>query len=157
MRKQLAERFLSELTGFFLHTRELTTHWSVKEKYHLLEVRNILDTLALTAIIAVILLFLTFEKKRLAYQAKLNVFVTGSLIVLIPFFKFFWRDVFHPLLFNNKLWLNTPRDVSFYIMPGVFFKYSMIFFVFAAIAINAAIWFVFRHKESKIDKKVTKT
>lgn len=78
MNKQLVERFISELTGFFLHTSELTAYWSAKEKYHLLDVRNILDTLALMAIAAIFLLFFTLEKNRITSYAKLNIFVTGS-------------------------------------------------------------------------------
>ena len=125
----------------------VTTRWSVKERIHLLEVRIILDTIAIMAVVFIILFFLTLEKKNLSAQAKLNIFITSGLIILIPFFKVFWKGVFHPLLFANMLWLNTPKDVSFYIMPGVFFKYSMIFFIFATVVINGAIWFYSRRKK----------
>lgn len=148
MNKQLATRFIKELTSFFIHTGELTTYWSAKEKYHLIEVRNILDILAMTAVVFIILFFLTVQRKNLSTQARLNVFITSGLVVLIPFFNIFWTGVFHPLLFKNDLWLNTPKDVSFYIMPGVFFKYSMVFLIIATIIINGAIWFFFRKKSA---------
>lgn len=146
MSKHLVSKFISELTGFFLHRGELTTYWSIKEKIHLLEVRTILDSLAVLAVVFIVLFLLTLKKKNLLAQARLNVFITGSLIILIPFFQIFWESIFHPLLFDNNMWLNTPKDVSFYIMPGVFFKYSMVFFIITTIAINVIIWLFLRKK-----------
>ena len=41
-------------------------------------------------------------------------------------FGFFWRDLLHPLLFDNRDWLTNPQDMTWYITPGSFFRNSML-------------------------------
>jgi Protein of unknown function (DUF1461) len=140
---------IDELTGFFRHQDELRSGWTYKEKKHLSEVRDILDILSAMAVIAAIGFALAFNKKDIAKVALINIAIIIVLSTLMLFFKFFWVKVFHPLLFNNDLWKNNPYDKSFYIMPGIFFKYSMIAFFAASLSINTFIW-KFTRKVNKL-------
>ncbi|NIO81239.1 MAG: hypothetical protein GTN53_09740 [Candidatus Aminicenantes bacterium] len=141
-----ANQYIHELTGFFMHKDNLTSGWTYKEKLHLAEVRNLLDIMALIAFFCLILFIVTFNRKKLPGIALFNLIIIFSLLILLPFFNFFWVKIFHPLLFKNNFWRNYPLDRSFYIMPGVFFKHSMIFLISSASIINAIIWSVFREK-----------
>lgn len=119
-----AKEAVSELYRFFRHENDLTlTEWSEKEKRHLREVRGIFDLLALLFFLS--LLFLIGAKKRIPLEKiclwnGLVLLVLG--IVLSVHFVFFWKNIFHPLLFKNDLWKNTPLDLSYYLMPRSFFK-----------------------------------
>jgi uncharacterized membrane protein len=138
--RENARILIDDLTGFFLHQNELPPIWTQKEKTHLSEVRSILDTLAAIFVVAVFGFVLTFNKKKITKTILVNMAIILALSTLLLFFKFFWVKVFHPLLFSNDFWMNTPYDRSFYIMPGVFFKYSMIAFFIGVFIINAVIW-----------------
>jgi Protein of unknown function (DUF1461) len=131
---------IDELTGFFIHQNDLSSEWTYKEKTHLWEVRNILNLLTVMAVIAAIGLILTFNKKHIAKAILINMAIIIALSTLLLFFKFFWTKIFHPLLFDNNLWKNNPFDKSFYIMPGVFFKYSVIAFFLGSLSINVIAW-----------------
>jgi Protein of unknown function (DUF1461) len=135
-----AVTLIDELTGFFIHQNDLRSGWTQKEKKHLAEVRDLLDVLAAMAVVAAIGLAFTFNKKYIAKTALINMAIIIVLSTLLLFFKFFWTQIFHPLLFNNNLWKNNPFDRSFYIMPGIFFKYSMIAFFLGSLSINAITW-----------------
>ena len=60
--------------------------------------------------------------------------------MLIPFFKSFWMDVFHPLLFDNELWRTNRSDVSWYLMPKAFFLRIIIFITLTTLLLNLALW-----------------
>jgi hypothetical protein len=152
--KAKASLFIRELTGFFLHIDKLKSGWSAKERFHLDEVRNILDVLFILVVLSIVFFMLTIRKIELSKLARFNVFISASFIIFIPFFKLFWRSIFHPLFFNNLYWLNTPRDVSFYIMPRIFFKYSMIFFISLTLVINLTIWLLSRKKKDTLNERV---
>lgn len=139
-----ALKYIDELTHFFLHSSPLPGSWTVKEKMHLAEVRDILDLLAVAAVICIVILITVFDRSRLSTYALVNLVIILSLLVLVPFFKIFWLKIFHPLLFNNDLWKNNFLDRSYYIMPGVFFKHSMIFLIGVSALLNALIWRFFR-------------
>lgn len=144
-----ALRYINELTGFFFHRNSLSNEWTSKEKLHLIEVRDIFDFLVLIAILCILLLILFFDRTTLSTYALLNLAIILSLLLLLPFFKTFWVNVFHPLLFNNDLWMNTYRDRSFYIMPDVFFKHSIILLISMSTLLNGFGWLFFRKFRSK--------
>jgi uncharacterized membrane protein len=146
--QSITKNWINELTGFFLHINQLAPGWSAKEKIHLLEVRNIFDIMGFMAIAAVILFVISFNKKNLSTAAFINMVVILSLIALLPFFKFFWIKIFHPLLFDNDLWRNKPFDRSYYLFPSVFFKYSAIFLIVVSSTINGFTWIISRKKKS---------
>lgn len=139
-----AEKGFDDLTSFFLHKGELVSFWTQKERLHLAEVRDIFDNMFEIAVICVIALILTFDRRRVSRFAIANAAIILAFLVVLPFFTTFWRQVFHPLLFNNKLWMNNRYDLSFYIMPRQFFKYTTVLLVVSSVILNLAIWSLFR-------------
>ena len=65
---------------------------------------------------------------------------------MLTFFGTFWRDIFHPLIFKNDLWMNNRYDLSFYIMPRRFFMFTVALLIAACFGINMTIWAVLRRK-----------
>jgi len=147
-----ALKHIHELTGFFLHKNILPGDWTPKEKLHLAEVRGILDTAALIAIMGIILFIFSFNRFKISAFALINLLIILSMLLVIPFFKTFWIKIFHPLLFDNKLWWNNSLDCSFYIMPESFFKNSIIFMIAFSFVLNVSVWMFFK-RYSKLDKK----
>jgi hypothetical protein len=139
-----ALKYIHELTGFLIHKNPLSNDWSVKERMHLAEVRDILDILAVTAIIGIVLFILFFKRAKISKYALVNLVIIGFLLLMVPFFKVFWQKVFHPLLFDNNLWKNTYADISYFIMPRVFFKHSMIFMILFSSLLNGFLWIFFK-------------
>jgi hypothetical protein len=139
-----AEKGIDDLTSFFWHKGELVSFWTKKEKLHLTEVRGIFDHMFIIAIICVICLMPTFDSLRVSRFAIVNALIVLTLLLVLPFFTTFWRDVFHPLLFSNKLWMNNRFDLSFYIMPRQFFKYTTVLLIASSVILNLAIWSVLR-------------
>jgi len=144
-----AIKYIDELTGFFLHKNSLQKGWTEKEKLHLEEVRAILDVLAIVAGLCTALFIFTFNRSKMATFSIINLLIVLCLLLLIPFFKTFWIKIFHPLLFDNNLWRNNYLDRSFYIMPRIFFKHSMIFLIFGSSLINGSIWFAFKKNKAR--------
>lgn len=147
-----ALKHIDELTDFFLHKNILPNDWTVKEKLHLAEVRSILDFLSLIALIGIILLIISFNRYKIATFALVNILIILSMLLMVPFFNTFWIKIFHPLLFDNKLWWNNYLDRSFYIMPDSFFKYSIIFMIAFSFVLNLLVWLFFK-RYSKLKKK----
>ena len=141
-----AEKGINDLTSFFWHKGELVSFWTKKEKLHLAEVRGIFDNMFIIAIISVICLILTLDRLRISRFAIVNASIIVALLVVLPFFTTFWRDVFHPLLFSNNLWMNNRFDLSFYIMPRKFFKYTTVLLIASSVILNLAIWSVSRRR-----------
>jgi hypothetical protein len=147
-----ALKHIDELTDFFLHKKNLPVEWTVKEQLHLAEVRRIVDVLAITAVIGIILFIISFNRFKIANFALINFLIILSMLLVVPFFRTFWIKIFHPLLFNNKRWWTNHLDRSFYIMPESFFKHSIIFMIAFSFALNLLVWLYFK-KYSKLDKK----
>lgn len=141
-------KYIDELTDFFLHKNPLPIDWTPKEKLHLAEVREMLDVLAIVTIICIFLLIITFNRSKISTYALINLVIILSLLLLIPFFRTFWVKIFHPLFFDNNLWKNNYLDRSFYIMPRIFFKHSMIFLITVSSLLNAFTWFFFKKLHS---------
>jgi uncharacterized membrane protein len=137
---------INELSAFFRHQGGLESFYTEKEKLHLKEVRGIFDKLLIAGISALILLVLTFNPKSASRFALINTIIILSLLSVLPFFGSFWRDIFHPLLFDNDLWMNNKYDLSFYIMPRQFFKYTVALLSGLCFLINIAIWLGLRKK-----------
>ena len=147
-----ALKCIDELIDFFLHKNLLSAEWTVKEKLHLAEVRDILDVLAIIAFSCIILLISFFKRSKMPTYALINIVIILSLLVLLPFFKTFWVKIFHPLFFNNDLWKNNYFDRSFYIMPGVLFKHALIFLIAFASLLNGTIWLSFKRLKKPLQK-----
>jgi uncharacterized membrane protein len=127
-----------ELVGYFRHMKEGldAPFWTEKEKSHLAEVRSMTDKLTLACLPLLVLGLLTFDADRMRTFCLVNIALMASLILILPFFAYFWHSVFHPLLFSNNNWINTPRDFSFYILPRVFFRNTLILMILATIVID---------------------
>lgn len=141
-----ARKGISELSAYFRHQGTLETFYTDKEKLHLKEVRGIFDKLFLASLGALLLLVLTFDRKRVSRFAVVNALLILSLLAVLPFFGTFWRDIFHPLIFNNDLWMNDQYDLSFYIMPRQFFKYTVGLLTVLCFLINIGIWLGLRKR-----------
>ncbi|SFD92051.1 Protein of unknown function [Thiohalospira halophila DSM 15071] len=134
-----------ELTTFFRHDGKLEEQpWSDKEKRHLTEVRGIWDGLAVTALIFAMVLVFLFRIRVAGRAALINAVVLVVLAAgVLPFFKTFWVDFLHPLVFDNDLWSNSREDLSWYFLPKPFFRSSIAAMVGTAIAIDLALaWFL---------------
>lgn len=147
-----AYKGIDELASYFRHRGDLERFWTVKEKTHLKEVRGMFDKMLIGAAIALVLLILTYDRNRIPRYGLVNVAIILSLLLVLPFFTTFWRDIFHPLLFNNKLWINNRYDLSFYIMPRQFFKYTIALLIAVSVSVNIVIWLALR-KGNMRDKK----
>lgn len=145
-----ARTAISELTMYFQHRGDLVSGWTVKERLHLEEVRGMFDNMFAAFMVSLILLTFTFDASKLPRFALLNSVVVLSVLLVVPFFGYFWADIFHPLLFDNELWRNTMNDVSFYIMPRRFFMYSTVMLVLSVCLINLGVW---RLSGKRNDKK----
>lgn len=144
-----AYRGIEELASYFRHQGELESFRTAKEKTHLKEVRGIFDRMLIGGVISLILLILTYDRKKVSRYALINAAIILSLLLVLPFFATFWRDIFHPLLFRNNLWINNRLDLSFYIMPRQFFKFTIALLVLLSVAVNLILWLVLRGSTKK--------
>jgi uncharacterized membrane protein len=142
-----AESGISELAAFFRHQGELDSFLTEKEKLHLKEVRGIFDKMLLFALLSAVLVIFIYKRKVVSRFALINAVIIICLLVVLPFFGTFWRDIFHPLLFDNDLWQNNRYDLSYYIMPRVFFKYTVGLLILLCFFINIALWLFLRRKK----------
>ncbi len=144
-----AYRGIDELTLYFRHQGELVNLWTEKEKLHLKEVRGIFDDMFITGLTALVLLPVTFDRRRGSRFALINATVILCLLIILPFFGTFWREVFHTLLFKNNLWINNRYDLSFYIMPRRFFMFTAGLLIIVSVSINIAIWLGLRNNTGR--------
>ncbi len=131
---------IDELTHYFRHQGELLTRWTDKERQHLVEVRVIYDRLGLIALGAGVIFGLTYDRQRVAYYAGYNALIILALLLIIPVFRPFWRNIFHALLFDNDLWRNSGQELSYYITPSRFFLFSAVLFIMLSTFLNGIIW-----------------
>jgi len=140
---------INDLASYFRHQGELDSFLTHKEKLHLKEVRGIFDKMFFLGLLSLLILAATYDRKRISRYALINAVIIIALLLVLPFFGTFWRDVFHPLLFDNDLWQNNKYDLSFYIMPRVFFKYTVALLILLCFTLNITIWLGLREKKIK--------
>jgi hypothetical protein len=117
-----------ELAGYFRHANRLTLpEWTEKEKKHLKEVRARLDVLLGAALVLAAFLPPAWKRESARTAAWINLAILGSSFLLLPWFKPFWRSIFHPLLFANDLWKNTRADMSYVLFPRIVFLRAFVF------------------------------
>lgn len=147
---QIVWEGVHELNSFLRNRGKLSMpYWTEKEKLHLTEVRGMMNKMTGIALISVIVLILTFDSLRVRRLAGINTVIIISLLLIIPFFAYFWRHIFHPLLFANKAWMNTPKDFSYWILPREFFKYSMALIISVSCLLNLSFWILLRKRPSR--------
>ncbi len=134
-----AQQRISELRYFMLHRSELSAlHWTDKERTHLREVRTLLDHALVIAFLGA-LIFMHASARDRARVARWAMLMAATCVIVLPFFDTFWKDMLHPLLFSNKLWLNKPADTSWWIMPRIYFNYTTALVIGSAVLICAAV------------------
>jgi len=131
----------SNLIHYFAYNTDLNSLWNEKEKIHMSEVRTIYLFLEVLTLIAILLLFFTFDKSLILKYTKINIIIISSLLILIPFFSFLFNSVFHFILFDNNFWIITPEDISYYLFPNSFFKNSFLLIIIISIIENVVIYF----------------
>jgi hypothetical protein len=133
-----AQPRIDELRVFLRHGSNglPAEHWTAKERTHLAEVRVLLDRWTVFAALALLVL-LHEPAARRARAARIAMLGIAACVVVLPFFTSFWREVFHPLLFDNDLWRNTPADTSFWIMPRDYFRYTVALVIGSAVLLTA--------------------
>ena len=136
---ELAERSIVNLTSFFLHREPLHGRWSPKEAQHLTEVRGMYDVLAGVAVLALLVLAVSFRGVRLRRAALINIAIILSLLLVLPVFGYFWKHVFHELVFSNELWRTDRNDITWYITPRVMFRNAVVMLVIGGVAINLVV------------------
>lgn len=119
-----ARERISELRSFLQGRNELdATRWTEKERTHLTEARRLLADFSVLALLGA-LIFAHADAALRARTARWAILFSAACVIVLPFFGSFWREVFHPLLFRNALWLNEPPDTSWWIMPRIYFHYT---------------------------------
>lgn len=135
-----------ELARFFRHELNIlpTPPWSEKELQHLTEVRSMYAKafwlfIVITAIFMLDLL-VSQQLQRYKHYARISRnFMLGLftlMLVISPFFNFFWLDIFHPLVFSNDLWRTDLQDISWYLMPSNYFLGVIVFLLAATLVLN---------------------
>ena len=109
------------------------------------EVRALFDKMVILFPIGVLLLFALPDISALRRSALGGLMLILSGTLALPFFGFFWRHIFHALLFDNTDWLNTKLDISYYIMPRVFFLHTVILVIAVTAVVNLLLYLVLRY------------
>lgn len=147
-----SELRIRELHQFLLHRNFLSSPWSTKERYHLAESRSLLDGALLIAVVCIVLLLWPAKIKPQIWWPMLNIVIVLMFCLILPFFRFFWTRIFHPLFFDNQMWMNTCKDVSYYIMPSVFFEHTILLILLVSIMLNAILFFYFKRRTKGVFK-----
>jgi hypothetical protein len=122
-----------DLIGFFIYLSPLDSAvWTAKEILHYIDVRSILDLFYNGFLFCLIFIVFNFKKinfSNLKFVSRYLKYIILFPLVTLPFFNYFWNNIFHPLLFSNDLWLMYPGDLSYYIFNEWFFALFYISFV----------------------------
>lgn len=122
--REAAMQRIDELRTFMQHRSTLSPlSWTAKESAHLAEVRGMLDKFAVFALLGA-LVFAHADAVQRARVARWAMLSAAAGVIVLPFFGAFWKEFFHPLLFDNNLWKNNSSDASWWIMPRVYFQYT---------------------------------
>ena len=152
-----AKNATDNLIGFFMHRNDMNDLWNDKEKAHMSDVRNIYDILFILAVLSVIVIVTLKEREVFLKSSRINIIVKLSLLIILPFFAFFWNNIFHTVMFSNDFWINTPLDISYHLFPIEFFERSLLFIALFSVLENIVIYFLIKsnsvniilfHKES---------
>lgn len=135
----------SNLIGYFMHNGDLNSLWSDTERLHYQEVRLIYDIIFVLFFLSLICIVLLFDKAKVMKYSKFNMIGISSLILILPFFSYFWNRIFHPLFFNNDYWIMNVNDISYYlfsIADNGFFVRSFIFIIVLGVLINLFVYYL---------------
>ena len=118
----------------------------------MLEVRGMYDVAA--GLFVLVLLWIGYDSRQPNAIARYHQYVRHSLwlslglllvcLLIMPFFQYFWMQIFHPLLFNNELWRTDRADISWYLMPREFFMGVIGFIVVSSLLLHLLLLAVLR-------------
>jgi hypothetical protein len=153
--REILDNAKDNLIGFFYYQENLNDLWTLKEKAHFKEVRFLFFESALILLFAIIILALNRKilvdniKNFTIFNIVLVIFLASFLIF---FFDFFWREVFHKILFDNNFWLMEINDMSYHIFKIDFFSRTFLAIVSLFIIENlllVQLLYVFKKKNKK--------
>lgn len=142
-------RLVDQLQALMWHNAPLGAIWSAKETQHLIEVRDLFITAFQCLGLALMGLLWSCLRWRhhLPNAARYCAWSFVLLACILPFFGYFWRHIFHSVLFDNQLWLTNRYDVLWYLTPRVFFFHTFILILITGIAGNACLALMGSKKE----------
>ena len=136
-----ADRAIAELARFWRHQGDLSRIWTAKERRHLADVRPMFDAFSGVFVGSLVVCWMLFSRERLRRAALVNAVAVLLPLIVLPFFKYFWVEIFHPVLFDDLNWQNTRSDLSWYLMPKPLFALSLGVLVTWTCVVNlAAYW-----------------
>lgn len=142
--KKISNNVTTNLINFFMYKEKLNDNWNSKEIIHMRDVRKIYTILFILGILSFFGINYFFDKKKVLKYLKSNIFIVLSLFLILPFFVYFWDNIFHLILFNNNAWINNSNDISYYLFSYNFFRNSLIFLIFGTIFINLGFLFLLK-------------
>ena len=112
------------MIDFFLYKSDLNDNWLYEEKVHLNDVRNIYAVLFILGLISFFIIGFFWDKKYIKVKYFIiNIFILLSLLLILPFFRFFWDEIFHLIMFRNNYWIIIENSL-FYLL--LFYHYQLI-------------------------------
>lgn len=131
---------ITNLLNFYLYKDKLdSTFWNEKEIEHLTEVRNIFLIVHLLALISIIGAFKYYKNSSKSYLFNIGVLIVFSILIFLNF-AYFWDYIFHPLIFNNNLWITDLNDLSTYLFTYSFFEKIAMIIIGGSIIINIILY-----------------
>lgn len=130
---------ITEIRSYFLHSSPLSDYWSVREKIHLKEVRDIYRISILMLIVVIVWLLIIYKINRVWINSALKIAILNTAclaMIIIPLFGYFWTELFHEFLFDNTYWQTRKGEIFWSLTPPVFFLNSVICMFCLSIAIN---------------------
>ncbi|MEM7208487.1 MAG: DUF1461 domain-containing protein [Pseudomonadota bacterium] len=144
-----AERHVHNFSDFLLYKDSLKGFWSDKEKRHLAEVRDIYSVAAAAAIVmmlAVVVVYVRWPGILASASMHALIMLVVTAVLVFPVFGFVWRDVFHAALFDNRDWVTSHTDVTWYITPREFFRNTILGMCVCSASILASTVFIARNR-----------
>lgn len=128
------------LINFFIYKEDLNLYWNETEILHMNDVRFIYTILFILAIFSFFGFGYFFSSfKQVKKFAIINILFVCSLFFILPFFVYFWDNIFHVILFNNNYWIITNKNISYYLFSYQFFKNSLLFLIIFSIFFNLSV------------------
>lgn len=131
----------------FLNSLDIT-YWTQKELIHYFEVRVYYLILFIIFLISLIILFYTNLKKEEIKKISKKVLIYINLpLLIIPFFSYFWNNIFHSVLFNNNYWIIDKNDASYYLFNDLFFICFFLLWYILNLIIFISIYFSIKEEK----------
>ncbi|MGF1453605.1 MAG: DUF1461 domain-containing protein [Opitutales bacterium] len=147
--EEIMHERIDQLQRFYRHQAPLEPQrsWTAKETRHLTEVRGLLDGCFWLACAALPVSVFALRRHRWRSLAQVNGVALLFLAAILPFFGVFWSDIFHSLLFDNEDWKNNRTDISWHIMPPMYFRWTFALMLVVALSLHGLLWWTGKRRE----------